>query len=420
MRILHVTHLYRPALGGAEQHITDQSEELARRGHQVDVYTVRSTKYHTWERDNQLSAVERLDNVNVHRFEAVKRGPFTWKMLNRGLNGYQRTKSARYTPLIVWGNGPVSFPMMWALLRHGRQYDLIHVNSLHYAPVSYTYWIAKRLGVPYALTPFVHIEQSTLFDIQFQNDVMRGADLILTMTDKEKDYLVAHGVARERIAISGIGLALEQYPQLDPCECRSRLNLPPDAFIVLFMARKERYKGLPTVMAAYERLQAQYPNLYLIAAGPETDDSRQLRQQYAHLPRIVYHEGVRGQLKLDILNASDVFIMPSEGESFGIVYTEAWAVQKPVIGSTRGAIPSLITAGVDGFVIDPGDAAAAAAHIHELYQDPALRRRMGTAGYRKVEARYTITKVADVVEAAYRRVIRRHHSYLSHAVSRGG
>jgi len=84
MRILHVTHLYRPALGGAEQHITDQSEELARRGHQVDVFTVRSTKYHTWESDPQLLPVECLDNVNVYRFDAFKRGPFTWKLLNLG------------------------------------------------------------------------------------------------------------------------------------------------------------------------------------------------------------------------------------------------------------------------------------------------------------------------------------------------
>jgi glycosyltransferase involved in cell wall biosynthesis len=152
--------------------------------------------------------------------------------------------------------------------------------------------------------------------------------------------------------------------------------------------------------------------LYLIAAGPETDDSRQLRQQYAHVPRIVYYEGVRGQLKRDILNASDVFIMPSEGESFGIVYTEAWAVKKPVIGSTSGAIPSLITAGVDGFVIDPGDAAAAAAYINELYQDSLLRERMGVAGYHKVTTRYTVPRVADVVEAAYTRALRRHRTLV--------
>jgi glycosyltransferase involved in cell wall biosynthesis len=409
MRILHVTHLYRPALGGAEQHITDQSEELARRGHQVDVFTIRSTQYQTWEGDHQLLPVECLDQVNVHRFDAFKRGPVTWKLLNRGLNGYQHTRSARYAPLLIWGNGPISLSLMWTLWRHGRQYDLIHVNSLHYAPVFYTFHIARRLGVPFAITPFVHIDQAALFDIGFQNDVMRGADLVLAMTDKEKDYLVARGVTRERIAISGIGLHLEQYPQLDPYECRSRLNLPPDAFIVLFMARKERYKGLPTVMAAYERLQAQCPNSYLIAAGPETDDSRQLRQQYAHLPHIVYYEGVRGQLKLDLLNASDVFIMPSEGESFGIVYTEAWAVKKPVIGSTSGAIPSLITAGIDGFVIDPGDVDAAAAYLNELYQDSLLRERMGAAGYDKVTNRYTVPRVADTVEAAYMRTLRRHH-----------
>lgn len=413
MRILNVTHLYRPVIGGAEQHITDLSEELARRGHQVDVYTIRSSQYQTWERDEQLVSREMLGGVNVHRFNAFKRGPITWKVLSRGLNGYWRSRAAYTTPLIIWGNGPVSLGLTRALLRYGRQYDVIHVNSLHYATVSYTYWLAKHLGVPFAITPFVHIDQPTVFDIRFQNAVMRGADQVLTMTDKEQEYLEARGVARERIAISGIGLHLDRYPQADRDESRRRLNLPLDAFIVLFMARKESYKGLATVMAACERLQAKHPNIYLIAAGSETEDSRRLRQQYAHLPNIVYYEGVPNQLKLDIFSACDVFMMPSAGESFGIVYTEAWAMSKPVIGSTRGAIPSLINAGVDGYMIDPNDVDAGVMYLTELYQDPALRQRMGAAGYRKVSMRYTVSHVADIVEAAYVRMLRRRRTVLA-------
>lgn len=413
MRILNVTHLYRPVIGGAEQHITDLSEELAHRGHQVDVYTIRSSKYQTWESDGQLTSNEILGDVNVHRFNAFKRGPVTWKLLKRGLDGYWRSQAAYTAPLIMWGNGPVSLGLIRALWQHGRQYDVIHVNSLHYATVSYTYWLAKRLGVPFAITPFVHIDQPAVFDIRFQNAVMRGADQVLTMTDKEQEYLEARDVARERIAITGIGLQLDRYPQLDRDECRRRLNLPLDAFIVLFLARKERYKGLSTVMAACERLQAHYPNIYLIAAGPETEDSQRLRQQYAHLPQIIYYESVPNQLKLEIFNTCDVFMMPSEGESFGIVYTEAWAVKKPVIGSTRGAIPSLITAGVDGYVIDPNDVSTAALYLNELYQDPARRERMGAAGYRKVAARYTVPRVVDIVEAAYVRMLRRRRTVLA-------
>ena len=408
MKVLHVPHQYRPAMGGAEQHITDQSEELARRGHQVDVYTARSDDYRTWR--STLPRFERLDGVNVYRFDCFERGPRTWRSLQKGLAGYWRTQSNRYAPYIIWGNGPISLSLVWSLLRHGRQYDLIHTNSLHYAPVSYVYWIARRLGVPYALTPFVHIDQRSLFDIRFQNDIMRGADLILTMTEKEKDYLVERGVARERIAITGIGLHLDQYPALDRIDCRRQLDLPLDAFILLFMARKERYKGLPIVMAAVEQLQAQCPDLHLIAAGPETDDSLQLRRQYAHLNGVIYYEGVRGVLKQQLLNACDAFILPSEGESFGIVYTEAWAVKKPVIGATSGAIPSLISEGIDGLLVTPGDVDMTAQKIMQLYRDAALRQCLGEAGYHKVTARYTVSKVADVIEAAYERTIRRYRT----------
>jgi glycosyltransferase involved in cell wall biosynthesis len=420
MRILHVTHQYRPVVGGAEQHITDQSEELAQRGHQVDVFTSRSSDYRTWQRDAALPAVEQLSGVNVYRFTSFKRGPLAWKLLNRGLRGYWRTRSARYTPFIVWGNGPVSLPMMWALLRHGRQYDVIHVNSLHYAPVFYSHRLARQLGVPFAITPFVHIDQPAVFDVEFQNTILRDADLVLAMTTLEKDYLIARGVRPERITVSGAGLHLDQQPQIDQAFCRQQLNLPLDAYVVLFMARKERYKGLQTLLAACDLLQQDCPNLYLIAAGMETDDSRQLREQYAGLPHVINWEYIDPRQKQYAFNACDMFALPSVGESFGLVYIEAWAVRKPVIGAASGAIPALITDGVDGLLIEPNNAADAARKISQLYHDAALGCRMGAAGYAKVLARYTTTKVADVVEAAYRRVVRRHHSRLSYAVSQGG
>jgi glycosyltransferase involved in cell wall biosynthesis len=408
MRILHVTHQYRPVTGGAEQHITDQSEELAKRGHHVDVYTSGSSDYRTWRRDANLASIERLNGVGVYRFASIKRGKYTWKALDLGLRGYWRRKSACYTPLIVIGNGPISLPMAWALLRRGRRYDLIHVNSLHYAPVFFVHRIARWLRVPFAVTPFVHMDQPSVFDVEFQIAILRDADLVLTMTALEKDYLIARGVRPERITVAGVGLHLDQQPQTDRDACRRRLDLPDDAFVLLFMARKERYKGLHTVLAACDLLQRECPKLYLIAAGMETEDSRKLRQQYAGLPRIIYWEHIDARRKADAFNACDVFALPSVGESFGIVYIEAWASKKPVIGAASGAMPALINDGVDGLLVEPDNAADTADKISRLYHDPALCRCMGVAGQAKVKARYTVKRIADIVEGAYARALRHH------------
>jgi glycosyltransferase involved in cell wall biosynthesis len=312
MRILHVTHQYPPAIGGAERHIANISEELTRRGHQVDVFTTRSTDYQTWR--GSLPRCEELGGVKVYRFECFKRGRLTWKVLRRGLGGYQRTRSAWYTPFIIWGNGPISPAMIWRLLRSGRQYDLIHVNSLHYAPVSYVYLVARCLGVPFAVTPFVHIDQPVVFDIEFQNAIIRNADLVLAMTDREKDYLCARGVPGDRVTVAGGGVRLEDYPQLDPKVCRQRLGLPQEGFLLLFLGRKEKYKGLESLLVAFERVQGECPDLFLVAAGGETDYSRQLRERFSGLDRIVFLNRVSEQVKLELLNACDLFALPSVGE----------------------------------------------------------------------------------------------------------
>lgn len=410
MRILHVTHQYRPAVGGAERHITNQSQELARRGHQVDVFTTRSTDYRTWR--GSLPLVENLDGVNVYRFDCIERGPRTWRILDRGLRGYWRTHSARYMPLIVWGNGPISPSLIWRLLRYGRQYDLIHVNSLHYAPVTYVYWTSRLLEVAFALTPFVHIDQAGVFDIGFQNAIMRKSDLVLAMTTSEKEYLVERSVAPHRVTVVGSGIDLDDYPRQDPGACRQRLNLPRDAFVLLFLGRKVEYKGLGTLLAACAELRSQCPNLVLVAAGAETDYSRQLRRRYAGLQHVIFYDTVPEQLKLDLLNACDVLAMPSVGESFGIVYVEAWAVGRAVIGARSGAVSSLICDGVDGLLAAPGDVHDTAAKIALLCHDSKLRKRLATAGHLKAKTRYTVQKVADATEGAYLRTIRQRKNAL--------
>jgi glycogen(starch) synthase len=408
MRLLHVTHQYPPAVGGAERHIAGLSAELVRRGHQVDVFTARSVDANSWA--GVLPAYEELDGVRVHRFEGMQRGPRTWKVLNWALQGYWRNRWACYAPFIAWGNGPVSPAMTWRLLRQAGQYDLVHVNSLHYAPVSLTFLATRFHAVPLAVTPFVHIDQPVVFDIGFQNGILRRADLVLAMTGREKAYLAERGVARSRVAVAGSGIALEDFPRRDVRACRKRLRLDPNAFILLFLGRKEPYKGLETLLQAHAQLQDLCPDLHLVAAGQETEHSLALRQRFAGLERVVFLDRVSDDEKLDLLNACDVFALPSVGESFGIVYLEAWAVGKPVIGADSGATPSVITDGVDGLLVTPGSASDVADKITRLYQDGALRERMGAAGHFKASARYSVQRVADVVEGAYVRTVRQHRN----------
>lgn len=405
MRILTVTHQYWPALGGSERYITSLCEALAQRGHQVDVFTTRSRDYHTWR--SELPAFERLNGVNVHRFSSLERRRYTWHILDFGYRHYRRTRSPVYEPFIFLGNGPLAPGMFLRLLRQARRYDVIHLNCLPYSHIAYSYLAAQWHRMPVAVTPHIHVEQPETFDVGYFNTVLRGSDRVFADTWIERNYLIAKGVESNRVVVSGIGIRLSELQRRDASACRQQLGLPEEGPILLFFGRKVGYKGLDTVIQAFAALQQRHPSLILVAAGPETDESVSLQQSYAHLPGFISWDAVSDDEKLDLLNACDVLVLPSKGEAFGIVFLEAWAVGKPVIGAQSGATPAIISHGVDGFLVEYGDVASLAEKLEVLVSNPNLRARMGAQGHRKVRDTYTIERVADIVEQTYGSMRRR-------------
>jgi glycosyltransferase involved in cell wall biosynthesis len=92
-------------------------------------------------------------------------------------------------------------------------------------------------------------------------------------------------------------------------------------------------------------------------------------------------------------------------DSFGLVFLEAWAYRKPVIGAAAGGIPEVISEGSDGFLVPFGDVKRLAHHIATLLDDKALAQRMGEEGYRKVRRFYTWNVIFPRLEGIYLRLV---------------
>jgi len=407
MRLLHVTHQYKPAIGGAEQYITSLSEEMAQRNHQVTVYTSRSRDYLTWH--NELPAFEQLAGVEVHRFRSLVRGPRTWKILEYGNRHYWQTHATRYEPLIFLGNGPVCFGLFWSILWQGSKFDLVHISNLHYAHAALAYAAARWRALPVVLTPHIHVEQPVTYGVGYLQRILKGSQHVITVTQAERQYLLSQGFDHQRVTAAGNGIDLAKFPARDQNTCKQELGLPEDAFVLLFLGRKSDYKGLDLVLKAFATLQDRYSTLHLLAVGPETESSRELWARCGGLPRLINHGSVSDEMRLTALNACDCLVLPSTGEAFGIVYLEAWAVGKPVIGARIHAVSSVIIDGQDGYLISPGSVAELAERITRWLDDPLLAHEMGRRGQEKVKNRYTVPRIADIVEGVYRRVLRRVH-----------
>lgn len=409
MRVLHVSHQYTPAIGGSERYIADLSEELVRRGHQVDIFTSRALDYHTWK--SVLPERETINGVNVRRFHALPRRGHTWRALDIGLGNYWRKRSSIYEPFIFYGNGPIMPGLFAAILAEAHRYDLMHINQLHYAHAATAYLAAKWRNLPVVITPHLHAEQRETYDVGYMQDILRGSKVILTVTNAEREFLLQQGYPPMQVVTGGNSLNLDRFPPLETSHARARLGIPLDAFVVLFLGRKTRYKGLEPSVRAFLALAQQHPHAFFVAMGPETEHSLKLWREVGKRPDLLVRERVEDDERLAALAAADVLLMPSTGEAFGIVYLEAWAYRKPVIGAPIQAVKALISDGVDGWLIDPEDVEAITARLAWLASHPEAARAAGEAGHDKLLRRYTTPRIADVVESAYVRAQRRHASH---------
>jgi glycosyltransferase involved in cell wall biosynthesis len=411
MRVLHITHQYHPAIGGSERYISDLSEGLVRNGHAVDVYTTRSLDYNTWA--NALppteGTAETINGVRVQRFSAWRRSDFAWRMLELGLGHYWSTGWRLFEPLIYYGNGPVAPGLFWAVLRNASRYDLVHINQLHYAHAYTAYAAAKMRGIPIVLTPHLHAEQRATYDVGYMRTMLAQSNALFAVSRGEQQFM--QRLAPEQlIVLGGNGLALDRYPLRGIQEARGRFGLPEQAFVMLFFGRKTGYKGVDRCLRAFLALRERRNDVYFLAIGPETDFSRRLWAEHGACEGLIIRDAVSEAEKLDALAACNVLAMPSTGEAFGIVYLEAWAYARPVIGARIQAVASLIDDGVDGYLVDPEQPGQLVRSLLALANNPHHTRALGERGQAKLRRRYTIDRITQIVEATYGRVLRHRRS----------
>ena len=237
---------------------------------------------------------------------------------------------------------------------------------------------------------------------------LQKANLVLAPSRYTAEHVQAdQGVAAERLRV--LPWALDpQFEALIANTTKSGLPAEfPKGRVILTVGRwltSERYKGMDTLITALPRLLARWPELQLAAVG-EGDDRAWL-EDLAEETGVQRHVHFLTGLSYPELAACyahcEMFALPSKGEGFGLVYLEAMACGKPVIGGAHGGAPEVIDDGKTGYLVPHGDAVQLATAIETLLADPALEQEMGRRGRQRVENEFRFSVFAK----SFRKILR--------------
>jgi phosphatidylinositol alpha-1,6-mannosyltransferase len=189
-----------------------------------------------------------------------------------------------------------------------------------------------------------------------------------------------------------------------------KLPLPasfPTGVVVLAVARlaaSEQYKGVDRLIEAVAQLRTQVPGLHLVVIGGGDDLARhvKLAADLGVAARVRFFDNLSREEIAACYSQADVFAMPSTGEGFGLVFLEAMAFAKPLIGAAAGGIPDVVEDGENGFLVSPGDKEQLANALQRLVTNKGLCIELGRRGAEIVRTKYRFEGFCTELQAILR------------------
>jgi glycosyltransferase involved in cell wall biosynthesis len=376
LRILFAAPVWAPsrAFGGPVVAASELVRRLVVRGNIVDVLTTTIVDLH--HRPAARSRIGLVDGATVHYLGTPLR--YRWMGI---------------TPTL---------PLALARLRRP---DVVHVFGFRDPVTTGTAAWCRLARVPYVFEPLGMFQPrlrkvalKRLLDATLYRGVARHAAAVVVASDLERDAVLACGVPAEKVVVRGNGFpAPEEMQGSDPAGVRPQFEIPVDAPLILYVGRIAQGKGIDHLLAAIHEL----PDAHLVIAGPDDRHGVAANGDRVHTLPMTEEPPHR------LYPQADVFVLPSAGESFGMVAAEAAAAGTPVIVSDRCGIAGFFEDG-EALVV-PYERDAVVGAIRQVLADGPLRARLASGGPAAAR-RMSWDAVTDAQERVYRDVAARNAS----------
>ncbi len=360
--------------GGMNVYIQELSRQLAALGHEVDIITRRS--------DAGPTITDISKNIRLVHVEAGPAEPI------------EKELAIPYVP--AFADQLIHFAKQEFQSSKG-SYDVVHSHYWQGAQAGML--LAQNLKVPHVV--MFHTlgeaknrarasEEEPERRIKMERMQSSKADAIVVASSHERGLLQRYyGVPEEKVSVIPCGVDIKHFMPLNAQDCRRELGLQLNKPVILWIGRLEELKGVDILIGAAAEIEEKDFVVLIVGGGADADRLRpELKEEVknAGLEEVVFFRDAVSREELPLYyGASDAVVIPSYYESFGLVAVEAMASGRPVIASRVGGLVSIVTDGVDGYLIPWRCPEPFAEKIEVLMRNSELRENFGKAARRSVE-----------------------------------
>jgi N-acetyl-alpha-D-glucosaminyl L-malate synthase BshA len=252
---------------------------------------------------------------------------------------------------------------------------------------------------------------------------LHGTDITLVGNDPSYSRIVAFSIEQSDLvtAVSeslrastyaelGVTRDISVIPNFLDCAIHRRQNVPelrrriagddPHVKIVAHVSNFRPVKRIDAVLRIFDRIRGALPSrLLLVGEGPEVGTAHRVARELG-ITELLHFVGAQEEV-VPLLSVSDLFLLPSAQESFGLAALEAMACEVPVVASRVGGLPEVIEHGVTGYLHAPEALDEMAASAVMLLADEVRHRAVANAGCRRVRVHFCVERVVPMYEECY-------------------
>lgn len=377
MKILIFSHEIPPIAGGAGTYAYELSKSLAELGNDVYILTGESND----SKGDSINDKSLLTyGISVSRYHWIDKSKSWFIYWDRVFLKYYN-KTGPFD-LVIFGNYTANIIGSKVFNKLGCPYRIvIHGDDIDYFFSTPRFKDHIMFRKKKMISYFTNAER-----VVSVSDYLNGI-LLRYMPSLTNTKVVHHGIDTNIFNIKSVN---------DPARAKSDIlkkhGCSGNEFTVFCSARLVEGKGQDILIDSFSQILCSNENAVLILAGdgPDLDRLKNKVDKYQISKSVIFAGKMKREDLLRYYAACDVFVMNSRrrGETFGIVFIEAMALGKPVIGSNIGGIPEVINDEYNGFLVNPSDASEIVSKINILIEDPCLRANMGERGRNKVENQF--------------------------------